>query len=307
MIIRCQSLDQSYGSHRVLFGVSFEVQPGCTGLLGPNGAGKSTLIKTLLGQLPLRPGRVAVADRDPAADPLRVRQSVGYMPESDVYLPGQNGLELCAFCGQLSGMRRADAVSKAHEVLYFVGLGESRYREVDGYSTGMRQRLKLAGSLVHGPALLFLDEPTTGLDPSGRDEMLQLIDDVAHKRSINVLFSSHILRDIEQTCDHVVVLNEGRVLFSGSRNEFQNQESRTLHVKVKEGRERMAEGLRSAGFEVISREGTGHLEVALSEDQRIEAVWKTARDLGLQIRHLAPATVSLEQAFEKAVDEGTSG
>jgi len=291
----------------VLFGVSFEVQPGCTGLLGPNGAGKSTLIKTLLGQLPLRPGRVAVADRDPAADPLRVRQSVGYMPESDVYLPGQNGLELCAFCGQLSGMRRADAVSKAHEVLYFVGLGESRYREVDGYSTGMRQRLKLAGSLVHGPALLFLDEPTTGLDPSGRDEMLQLIDDVAHKRSINVLFSSHILRDIEQTCDHVVVLNEGRVLFSGSRNEFQNQESRTLHVKVKEGRERMAEGLRSAGFEVISREGTGHLEVALSEDQRIEAVWKTARDLGLQIRHLAPATVSLEQAFEKAVDEGTSG
>ena len=304
MIIRCQNLDQSYGSHRVLFGVSFEVQPGCTGLLGPNGAGKSTLIKTVLGQLPLRPGRVSVADRDPAAEPLRVRQSVGYMPESDVYLPGMNGLELCAFCGQLSGMRRSDAVSKAHEVLYFVGLGEARYREVDGYSTGMRQRLKLAGALVHGPDLLLLDEPTTGLDPTGRDEMLQLIDDVAHKRSINVVFSSHILRYIEQTCDHVVVLNEGRVLFSGSRDDFQHQESRVLHVRVKDGREQMAAGLTSAGFEVVSREGTGHLEVALGEGQNADGIWKTAKELNLQIRHLAPATVSLEQAFEKAMDPG---
>jgi ABC-2 type transport system ATP-binding protein len=304
VIIRCQNLDQSYGSLRVLLGVAFDVESGCTGLLGPNGAGKSTLIKTLLGQLPLRPGRVSVADLDPSADPLRVRQLVGYMPESDVYLPGQNGLELCAFCGQLSGMRRADAVSRAHEVLYFTGLGEARYREVDGYSTGMRQRLKLACALVHGPGLLLLDEPTTGLDPAGRDEMLQLIDDVAHKRSIDVLFSSHILRDIEQTCDHVVVLNEGRVLFSGSRQDFQHQESRLLHVRVKAGREKMAAGLRSLGFEVVSQEGSGHLEVVLGEGQGIDAVWKTARDLNLQIRHLAPATVSLERAFEKAVDAG---
>ncbi|MBW1811096.1 MAG: ABC transporter ATP-binding protein, partial [Deltaproteobacteria bacterium] len=238
MIISCENLDQAYGKIRVLQGVSFQVQSGCTGLLGPNGAGKSTLIKSMLGQLPVMRNRLKVLEHDPALAPLRVRQLVGYMPENDVYLPGTTGLQLTAFCGQLSGMRRSDAVSRAHEVLHFVGLGEARYREVDGYSTGMRQRVKLACALVHGPKLLLLDEPTTGLDPTGREEMIELIDDIAHKRGIDVVLSSHILLDIERTCDGVVVLNQGQIVFCGSRDDFQHQESRMLHVRVKSEREK---------------------------------------------------------------------
>jgi ABC-2 type transport system ATP-binding protein len=301
VIVRCENLDQSYGAHRVLTSVTVSVESGCTGLLGPNGAGKSTLIKSLLAQLPIPRDRIQIAGIDPASDPLRVRQLVGYMPEADVYLPGMNGLELCSFCGQLSGMKRVDAVSRAHEVLNFVGLGEARYREVDGYSTGMRQRLKLASALVHGPRLLLLDEPTSGLDPAGREEILNLIDDVSHARGIDVLVSSHILRDIEQTCDRVVLLNEGRVLFAGSREEFQHQESRTLHVRVKSGKHKMIEALRAKGCREVSREGMGHLEVELPQDGTPQTIWMAAQEQGLQIRHLAPATVSLDRAFEKAV------
>jgi ABC-2 type transport system ATP-binding protein len=172
---------------------------------------------------------------------------------------------------------------------------------VDGYSTGMRQRLKLGAALVHGPKLLLLDEPTSGLDPAGREEILNLIDDVSHARGIDVLVSSHILRDIEQTCDRIILLNEGRVLFSGSRDEFQHQESRTLHVRVKSGKHKMGEALRASGCRVVSREGMGHLEIELPQDGTPQLVWKAARQEGLQIRHLAPATLSLDRAFEKAV------
>jgi ABC-2 type transport system ATP-binding protein len=307
VIVRCENLDQSYGKVRALSGVSCTVESGCTGLLGPNGAGKSTLIKSLLGQLSVPAGRLQVVGQDPAVVPLKVRQLVGYMPETDVYLPGSTGLELTAFCGQLSGMKRSDAVSRAHEVLHFVGVGEARYREVDGYSTGMRQRVKLGCALVHGPKLLLLDEPTTGLDPAGREEMLQLVDDVAHNRGIDVVLSSHILRDIEKTCDRLVVLHEGRVVFSGSREDFQHQEARVLHVRVKTDRDKMAESLAAAGCEVNAREGMAYLEVVLPEGKAPDLVWGVALSQGLQIRHLAPATVSMEQAFEKAVRNEAGG
>lgn len=301
MIIECQNLDQSYGAKQVLTGVSLSIESGCTGLLGPNGAGKSTLIKSMLAQLKIPIGRIRVMNMDPATDPLLVRQMVGYMPEKDVYLPGMNGFELCAFCGELSGMRRNDAVGRAHEVLFYVGLGEARYREVDGYSTGMRQRLKLASALVHGPKLLILDEPTTGLDPRGREEMLELVNDVTHERGIDVLMSSHILRDIEQTSDNIVVLNEGRVLFSGARKNFQHQESRMLKVRVKEGNEKMHDALQRSGCRIVSTIGAANLEVELPEKESVDLVWKIAKQENLQIRTLIPATISLEQAFEKVL------
>jgi ABC-2 type transport system ATP-binding protein len=286
----------------VLTGVSFTVTASCTGLLGPNGAGKSTLLKCLLGQRPVPPGRVQVAGNDPAVVPLRVRQKVGFMPERDVYLPGLNALELCAFCGQLSGMRRVDALARAHEVLNYVGLTEARYREVDGYSSGMRQRARMAAALVHGPELVLLDEPTTGLDPTGREEMLQLIDDMAHRRGVRVLVSSHILRDIERTCDDVVVLNQGRVLFAGSREAFQHQEAQRLQVRVKERPEALAKVLLERGCQVA--EDLGTLAVTLPPGVGPEVVWRAARDAGVQIRGLTGAVLSLDQAFERAMLEG---
>lgn len=302
MIVHCDHFEQSYGARRVLFDVSFSVQPGCTGLLGPNGAGKSTLIKSMLAQLQIPAGRIKIHAVDPALDALKVRGMIGYMPEKDVYLSGMNGFELCSFCGELSGMHRTDAVGRAHEVLFYVGLGEARYREVDGYSTGMRQRLKLACALVHGPKLLILDEPTTGLDPRGREEMLALVDDVVRTRGIDVIMSSHILRDIEQSCDHLVVLFEGKVVFTGSRKDFQRQESQMLQVRVKENPDQMSRALQAAGCRIVSMEGAKNLEVELPESESVDLIWKTARDNHLQIRTLVPSTLSLEQAFEKAIN-----
>lgn len=320
MIVSCKNLDQFYGPTQVLHDVSLSVQTGCTGLLGNNGAGKSTLIKTLLSQLPVATGKVQLAGFDPAVRPLKVRQQVGYMPENDVYISGLSGFEFVAYCGQLYGMPRMDAISRAHQVLHYVGLGEARYRAIDDYSTGMRQRAKLAACLVHGPELLLLDEPTTGLDPAGREQMLDLIDNVSHKCGVSVLFSSHILRDIEQTCEQLVVLNEGRVLFCGPRKDFQEgtglldeglmsevksaetQVHRYL-LRVKAGRKKMAEALEAKGY-AVEIEMT-HLEVDLPMEIQPEQVWALARAQGLQLRHLAPLGESLEDAYNRAlVDKG---
>ncbi len=306
-LVECQQLEQAYGALTVLHGVSLVVEPGCTGLLGPNGAGKSTLVRSLLGQLPLQPGRVRVLGLDPAREPLAVRQRVGYMPESDVYLPGMSGLDLVAYCGQLSGLGRVDAVGRAHEVLHYVGLGEARYREVDGYSTGMRQRAKLAAALVHGPELLLLDEPTTGLDPAGRDAMLELVDDVSHRRGLSALLSSHILQDIERTCDRVVVLAGGRVAFSGPRAEFQRREARRVRLRVKADRERLAEVLRAAGCQVEARPGAADLEAELPEGLGAQELWRLARAHGLQLRRVEPASASLEMAYQQAVGAARGG
>ena len=142
--------------------------------------------------------------------PLEIRARIGYMPENDAHIPGMNAVSFVAYCGELAGLPRADAMQRAHEVLYYVGLGEARYRNVDTYSTGMKQRIKLAQALVHDPDLLFLDEPTNGMDPKGRDEMLELIRDIAHNKGLNLILSSHLLPDVEYTCDHVVVHGQGR-------------------------------------------------------------------------------------------------
>jgi ABC-2 type transport system ATP-binding protein len=299
--VEVQALDQAYGPQQVLFGVSLEVAAGCTGLLGPNGAGKSTLVRTLLAQLPLRPGRVRVVGRDPALQPLEVRQRVGYMPEADVYLPGLSGLDLVTFCGQLCGLRRVDAVGRAHEVLHYVGLGEARYRAVDGYSTGMRQRAKLAAALVHGPELLLLDEPTSGLDPGGRDAMLALVDDVSHRRGLTTLISSHILQDIERTCEAVVVLSAGRVVYSGPRAAFQRGQSRRLKVRAKSDPESLRAGLCEAGCRAERSPGAAELEVELPEGASAELIWQVARARGVQLRRVAPSAQSLEAAYEQAV------
>jgi ABC-2 type transport system ATP-binding protein len=307
VILHLENVDQAYGAARVLSGVSFQVESGCIGLLGPNGAGKSTLIKTMLGQLPVSPGRIQVAGLDPAREPLKVRECIGYMPETDVYLSGMNGLELCTFCGELSGLRRRDAMGRAHEVISLVGLDESRYREADGYSTGMRQRLRLACALVHGPKLLILDEPTTGLDPGGREEILQLVDDVAHRAGTDVLMSSHILKDIERTCDSVIVLKQGRVVFSGSLETLRREETQRVHVRVKEGKDALAAALRNAGCAVEVQDGTDQLEVELPEKESSDLIWKIALTNKLQIRTLAPATMTMEQAFDAVLEQESGG
>src|SRR5436190_6969754 len=204
-----------YGAQRALQDVTATFAAGAVGLLGPNGAGKSTMIKALLGFIVPTTGRMRVLGRDVTAQPLEIRTRVGYMPENDAHIPGMNAVTFVGYCGQLSGLPPADAMQRAHEVLFYVGLGEARYRTVDTYSTGMKQRIKLAQALVHDPDLLFLDEPTNGMDPKGRDEMLELVRDLAHHKGVHVIVSSHLLPDVEHVWESVIASNQGRVAPTG--------------------------------------------------------------------------------------------
>src|SRR5688572_31889975 len=204
-----------YGKNWALRDVVAQFPEGAVGLLGPNGAGKSTMIKALLGFVRPDRGEMRVLGLDVKTSPLQIRRRIGYMPENDAHIPGMNAVSFVAYCGELAGLPRADAMQRAHEVLYYCGLGEARYRNVETYSTGMKQRIKLAQALVHDPDLLFLDEPTNGMDPKGRDEMLELIRDIAHNKGLSLILSSHLLPDVEYTCDYVVVMDKGTIATEG--------------------------------------------------------------------------------------------
>src|SRR5574341_864232 len=215
-LVEFDDLAVSYGLVQALAGVKGAFLPGPTGLLGPNGAGKTTLLKTLLGFLQPDRGRMTAFGKDPTQEPLEVRRRLGYMPEQDCHIGDMTAAAFVAFAGELSGLPRDEAISRAHEVLHYVGLGEARYRTVDTYSTGMKQRVKLAQALVHDPDLLLLDEPTNGLDPGGREEMLALIKDIATRRQMSLILSSHLLRDVEKVCENVIVFNLGKVAATGT-------------------------------------------------------------------------------------------
>src|SRR5215203_89666 len=230
-VVELQHVTVRYGSRTALQDVSATFPSGAVGLLGPNGAGKSTMLRALLGFVPPTEGTMTVLGVDVAQSPLAVRSRIGYMPETDGHIPGMNAVSYVAFCGELAGLPRADAMQRAHEVLFYVGLGEARYRNVETYSTGMKQRIKLAQALVHDPDLLFLDEPTNGMDPKGREEMLTLIADIARNKGMNLILSSHLLPDVEYTCDHVVVLDKGAIATAGPIAGLKGSQGRLFELR----------------------------------------------------------------------------
>src|SRR5213592_1644079 len=232
-VVTLETVTVMYGRNIALREVTSSFAAGAVGLLGPNGAGKSTMIKALLGFIVPTTGRMRVLGLDVAESPLDIRARVGYMTESDGHMPGMNAVTFVAYCGELAGLPRSDAMQRAHEVLYYVGLGEARYRNVETYSTGMKQRIKLAQALVHDPDLLFLDEPTNGMDPKGRDEMLELVRDIAHNKGLNLILSSHLLPDVEYACDHVVVLDKGTVAAQGPIAALKQPRGRVFELRVK--------------------------------------------------------------------------
>src|SRR5687768_13883517 len=296
-----------YGANQALKEVSARFERGAVGLLGPNGAGKSTMLKALLGFVKPKVGRMSVLGLDVARDPLGIRARLGYMPESDAHIPGMNAVTFVAYCGQLAGLPAVDAMQRAHEVLYYVGLGEARYRNVETYSTGMKQRIKLAQALVHDPDLLFLDEPTNGMDPKGRDEMLELIHDLGHNKNVNLILSSHLLPDVEFTCDSVVVMDKGKVVAQGPIAELKGPGGRVFELRIKGDVPRFVEILRHAGMEchgtdddvmrVFIPVGTE----ASGNEQR--AIFALAANHRVQVRHLRPSIPTLEDVFAKAVGE----
>src|SRR5436309_6333691 len=232
-VVTLESVTVAYGKNRALRDVTSSFASGAVGLLGPNGAGKSTMIKALLGFLVPERGRMRVLGLDVAESPLDIRARVGYMPETDAHIPGMNAVSFVAYCGELAGLPRVDAIQRAHEVLFYVGLGEARYRNLETYSTGMKQRIKLAQALVHDPDLLFLDEPTNGMDPKGRDEMLELVHDLGHNKDVNLILSSHLLPDVEYACDHVVVIDNGTVAAAGPIAALKQPRGRVFELRVK--------------------------------------------------------------------------
>jgi ABC-2 type transport system ATP-binding protein len=291
-----------YGRQAALNGITVQFSAGAVGLLGPNGAGKSTMIKALLGFVTPTRGRMTVLGHDVAADQRRIRARVGYMPESDAHIPGLNAVSFVAYCGELSGLPPADAMQRAHEVLFYVGLGEARYRNVETYSTGMKQRIKLAQALVHDPDLVLLDEPTNGMDPKGRDEMLVLIRDLAHNKGVNVIVSSHLLPDIEFTCQRVVVMDKGRVVAESLIDAMKQAHGQVFELRVKspDGRDGFVATLTGAGFEChVTDEDI--LRVFVPGDGGARALFALAASHQVQVRHLRPSMATLEDAFARAV------
>ena len=216
MVIELEGIKVQFGKQVVLDRVGLTFAGGSMGLLGPNGAGKSTLLKTLLGFITPDAGDGSVLGLNIRTQQMEIRRKIGYMPENDCHIPGMNAVAFVAYAGELAGMPPKDAMQRAHEILFYVGLGEARYRNVETYSTGMKQRIKLAQALVHDPQLILLDEPTNGLDPKGRIELLELIRDISTSKNVNVILSSHLLPDVEWVCRDAAVIHQGKLLASGS-------------------------------------------------------------------------------------------
>src|SRR5688572_23565949 len=306
-VVHLDAVTVAYGANRALKGVSARFARGAVGLLGPNGAGKSTMLKSLLGFLKPTAGRMTVLGLDVAERPLEIRARIGYMPESDSHIPGMNAVSFVGYCGQLAGLPAVDAMQRAHEVLYYVGLGEARYRNVETYSTGMKQRIKLAQALVHDPDLLFLDEPTNGMDPKGRDEMLELVHDLGHNKNVSLILSSHLLPDVEYTCDHVVVMDKGQVVAWGPIEELKGPAGRVFELRIKGNLPAFLDVLRSAGMECHSTdEDVMRVFVprgadGAERDQR--TIFALAAQHSVQVRHLRPSIPTLEDVFAKAVGE----
>ena len=300
MLFALHDVTKTYGKVTALRQLTVSVPPGAVGLLGPNGAGKTTLIRTLLGLISIDAGGGEVLGLDVHARRLEIRQAVGFAPEDECLFPGTVGIEFATYAGELCGMHRTDAMQRAHEVLNYVGLGEARYRAVESYSTGMKQRLKLASAIVHDPRLLILDEPTNGMDPAGRQEVLELARDLAHNKGMSLLFSSHLLPDVEAVCDHVLVLAGGRLLAQGKIDELKQPHARAFEVRIKAAPSKFVSRLTERGCGVEPREDL--LLVRLPAETTSDLLWETAAATGDQIRYLRPQRSTLEEVFLKAVE-----
>jgi ABC-2 type transport system ATP-binding protein len=301
VIIGTQRLSKNFGRIQALDGVSLEIREGATGLLGPNGSGKTTLLRILLGLLPAD-GSATVLGLDPAMDPLEVRARIGYMPESECIIPGLAGVDVVAYLGRLAGLGRRPALKRAHEVMYYVGLDEQRYRDATEYSQGMQQRLKLATALVHDPDLIFLDEPTNGLDPDGRTEMLKIVGELATEHGKNLVFSSHLLKDVEKVCSHVVMLRKGKVVQTGEISELTSDHTGAYAVGIAGEREGYAAALAGAGA-TTTVGANGTLLVALPAGEGTRFLFRVARECGTHIRSLAATRRSLEDVFVAEMED----
>ncbi|MCB9831140.1 MAG: ABC transporter ATP-binding protein [Planctomycetes bacterium] len=300
--IAVRDLEVRFGEVQALASVSFDFSGASLGLLGPNGAGKSTLIKTLLGLIRADAGEARVLGRDCRREAIEIRRRVGYVPERDCHIPGMIAVDYVTLGGELAGMPREAAIERAHEMIRFCGLGEARYRPVDGYSAGMRQRIKLAQALVHDPDLILLDEPTNGLDPEGRLVFLDVLRELHRRKGIRIVLSSHLLRDVEYVCDEVVVMRAGKVVRHEGIEDLKAMSDRNWLVRVRGDEARFLVALAEQGCQ-HQRSGKDLLAVDTPAPGSGPIV-AAAAAAEVQLRHLAKREISFEDAIMTTLQEG---
>lgn len=299
-IISLNGVTKLYSGFRALDDISLEIKPGITGLLGPNGSGKSTLIKSLLGLVRNHQGTGKVLGLQWPREVREIRDRVGYLPEDDCYIAGLTGIEAVAFMANLSGLPKTEGMRRAHEITDFCDIGEEKYRSVEAYSTGMRQKLKFAQALVHDPPFLILDEPTTGLDPDQRDAMLRRIRTLARDHGKSILLSTHILPDVKAVCDQVIILARGKVRVHDSMENLSKPAEPTLNVMTYGKKDAFLSGLDKAGYTVTTKTD-GALKIIGTNIEQVSNIWDIAAATETSIRRLAPAQNSLEEIFFQAV------
>jgi ABC-2 type transport system ATP-binding protein len=300
-IIELNGLEVRLGNRTVLDGLTGELRGRSIGLLGPNGAGKSTLINTLLGFHRSSKGTARVFGLDSYLDRAQIRAGIGYMPENDSFIGNMSGVHFVRYLAELAGLPSRQALERAHEALFYVGLGEVRYRKVNSYSLGMKQLIKLAQALAHGPRLLILDEPTNGLDPIARQRMIQLIKEIREQGNVHLLISSHLLRDIDETCDEVLILKHGRIAELCNIEEERRSNRSFMELETVGATERFSTSVRALGCECASFPG-GRIKVVMPDHIEARDLYVIAAEQGVQIRRMNQRRDSLEDIFLRAMD-----
>ena len=310
-VIELDGLSMRFGRHEVLKDLRGSFGGRCIGLLGPNGAGKTTLLHTLLGFYEPSAGTARIFGQDIKSQGKSIRQLIGYMPERDAFIAGMSGVRFVRMMAEISGLPSRQALERAHEVFFYVGLGEARYRKLESYSLGMKQLVKLAQAIVHGPRLIFLDEPTNGLDPPARVRMLRLIREIRNSGAAHVVMSSHLLRDVEECADEAVILKRGE-LASYCNLEAERQANRKFLEIETNSRDRersdrdaqssFAAALRQLGCEVAVQ-NRRRLKAVLPESVEIRNLYAAAAENGIQIRRVDFKRDSLEDIFLKAMED----
>ena len=305
-VIDLNDLSVTFGKRPILQNLRGELRGRAIGLLGPNGAGKTTLIHTLLGFHQPSSGTAHIFGRDITTDAKQIRSLIGYMPERDSFIAKMSAVRFVRLMAELSGLPPEAALERAHEALFYVGLGEARYRSLDTYSLGMKQLAKLAQAIVHGPRLIFLDEPTNGLDPPARQRMINLVREIRDSGKANIVVSSHLLRDVEECCEEILILKDGRLAVYCNLEEERKSNRKFLLLETRGDQEKFVEAIGAMGCEYAIT-GDHRLKIVLQGGTEVRDLYRAASAHGLQIRRLSYKRDSLEDIFLKAMENGNGG
>jgi len=304
-VIELEGLGVRFGKREILKGLTCSLSGRTIGLLGPNGAGKSTLINTLLGFYHPSAGTARIFGHDIRTQTKQIRSVVGYMPENDAFIANMTAVSFIRFMGELSGLPAEAALERAHESLFYVGLGESRYRKVGTYSLGMKQLAKLAQAIVHGPKLIILDEPTNGLDPPARQRMIRMIKEMRQVHDVHIVLCSHLLRDVEEICEEVLILKDGRIVHYSNLEEERSANRRFVEMEPVGDSAAFTQALEAMGCECAL--SANRLKAVLSNGMEIRDIYRLAAERNVQLRRLNYRRDTLEDIFLKAMETNTNG